>query len=62
MGPNWLKKDDMIEGFKWRNGTDGVTHGIHIWSKPFLFEHKSKGMVWYSLIFENQLHFVGNIK
>lgn len=45
MGPNWLKKDDTIEGFRWRNGTDGVTHGIHIWSKPFLFEHKSKGMV-----------------
>lgn len=45
MGFNWLKKDDKIGGFEWRNGTDGVTHGIHIWSKPFLFEHKSKEKV-----------------
>lgn len=53
MGFNWLKKDDMIEGFKWWNGIDGVIYGIYIWSKLFFFEYKFKGMVWYSLIFEN---------
>lgn len=46
MGGDWLNKDDTIEGFEWRNGTDGVTHGIQIWSKPFIFENKSKEKVW----------------
>lgn len=45
MSADWLNKDDTIEGFEWRNGTDAVTHGIHIWSKPFIFKSKSKGKV-----------------
>lgn len=47
MGANWLNKDDCIEGFEWRSGTEAVTHGIHIWSKPFLFENQSNGKVWF---------------
>lgn len=38
---NWLGKDDKIEGFEWRSGTEGVTTGIQIWSKPFIIEDKS---------------------
>lgn len=38
---NWLGKDDKIEGFEWRSGTEGVTTGIQIWSKPFILEDKS---------------------
>lgn len=45
MDANWLNEDDSIEGFEWRNGTDPVTHGIHIWSKPFLLESQSKEKV-----------------
>lgn len=39
MDANWLNDDDTIQGFEWRNGTDVVTYGIHIWSKPFIFEN-----------------------
>lgn len=37
---NWLRKNDKIKGFKWRGGTERVTSGIHIWSKPFICENK----------------------
>lgn len=45
MSDDWLNDDDTIEGFEWRNGTDGVTHGIQIWSKPFIVENKPDGKV-----------------
>lgn len=38
MGDDWLKENDMIKGFEWRNGTDAITQGIQIWSEPFVFE------------------------
>lgn len=38
---NWLRKDDKIKGFEWRGGTERVTSGIHIWSKPFICENKN---------------------
>lgn len=38
---DWLKKEDKIKGFEWRGGSDQVTSGIHIWSKPFVFQNKS---------------------
>lgn len=45
MGGDWLNRDDTIKGFKWQNGTDAVTQGIQIWSKPFIFENTSNGKV-----------------
>lgn len=45
MSDDWLNEDDTIEGFEWRNGTDAVTHGIQIWSKPFIVESESEGKV-----------------
>uniref|UniRef100_K1R576 Atlastin n=1 Tax=Magallana gigas TaxID=29159 RepID=K1R576_MAGGI len=45
MSDDWLNEDDTIEGFEWRNGTDAVTHGIQIWSKPFIVETESEGKV-----------------
>lgn len=45
MDAHWLNEDDLIKGFEWRNGTDAVTRGIHIWSKPFLLESQSNGKV-----------------
>ncbi|XP_061197696.1 atlastin-1-like [Saccostrea echinata] len=35
----WLHGDDVIEGFEWRGGSERVTSGIHIWSKPFIREN-----------------------
>lgn len=40
LNKDWLKKDDKIEGFKWRGGTERVTVGIQIWNKPFIMENK----------------------
>lgn len=40
MDDDWLNEDDTIKGFDWQNGTDAVTQGIQIWSKPFIFENK----------------------
>lgn len=37
---DWLRKDDKIKGFEWRGGTERVTSGIHIWSKPFICKNK----------------------
>lgn len=45
MDANWLNDDDTIQGFEWRNGTDVVTYGIQIWSKPFIFENSSNEKV-----------------
>lgn len=36
---DWLSEDDRIEGFEWRGGSDRVTSGVHIWSKPFVREN-----------------------
>ncbi|XP_062621079.1 atlastin-1-like [Saccostrea cucullata] len=36
----WLHDEDVIEGFEWRGGSERVTSGIHIWSKPFIRENK----------------------
>ncbi|XP_052715327.1 atlastin-1-like isoform X2 [Crassostrea angulata] len=36
----WLKENDKIKGFEWRGGTERVTSGILIWSKPFLCQDK----------------------
>lgn len=32
---DWLSENDKIEGFEWRGGSERVTSGIQIWSKPF---------------------------
>lgn len=45
MGGDWLNEDDTIEGFEWRNGTDVVTHGILIWSRPFIVKNRSNEQV-----------------
>lgn len=45
MSGDWLNEDDKIEGFEWRNGTDRVTHGFQIWSKPFIVKNKSNEKV-----------------
>lgn len=37
----WLNENDKIEGFHWRGGSDRVTSGIHIWSKPLVYEKES---------------------
>nr|XP_034337973.1 atlastin-1 isoform X2 [Crassostrea gigas] len=36
----WLKENDKIKGFEWRGGTERVTSGILIWSKPFICQDK----------------------
>lgn len=36
----WLSENDKIQGFQWRGGSDRVTTGIQIWSKPFVCENK----------------------
>lgn len=36
---DWLSEDDRIEGLEWRGGSDRVTSGVHIWSKPFVREN-----------------------
>ena len=48
---DWLKGDDKIEGFKWKNGFKGVTVGIHIWSKPFIRENEAGEKVTCTLYF-----------
>lgn len=40
LNKDWLKKDDKIQGFQWRGGTERVTVGIQIWSEPFITENK----------------------
>lgn len=40
MGCSWLNKDDKIKGFEWHGGTERVTTGIQIWSKPFILKNK----------------------
>lgn len=42
---NWLSTDDIIKGFEWQGGTERVTSGIHIWSKPFICENQNKETV-----------------
>lgn len=37
---DWLSEHDKIEGFEWRGGSERVTSGIQIWSKPFVCENK----------------------
>lgn len=51
MDANWLNDDDTIQGFEWRNGTDVVTYGIQIWSKPFIFENSSNEKVCFHLVY-----------
>lgn len=58
MGANWLNTDDCIKGFEWRNGPNVVTHGIHIWSKPFLFESQSNGKVWVGFFLSLKINFI----
>lgn len=37
---DWLSERDKIEGFEWRGGSERVTSGIQIWSKPFVCQNK----------------------
>lgn len=37
---DWLSENDKIEGFEWRGGSERVTSGIQIWSKPFVCQNK----------------------
>lgn len=45
MKGDWLRKDDKIKGFEWRGGTERVTSGIHIWSKPYVKIKMEKRLV-----------------
>uniref|UniRef100_A0A8W8K0W2 GB1/RHD3-type G domain-containing protein n=1 Tax=Magallana gigas TaxID=29159 RepID=A0A8W8K0W2_MAGGI len=58
----WLNENDKIEGFHWRGGSDRVTSGIHIWSKPLVYEKESGKKVAVLLmdtqgIFDNEATF-----
>lgn len=44
----WLSENDKIQGFQWRGGSDRVTTGIQIWSKPFVCENKFGEKVSYT--------------
>jgi atlastin len=41
--PNWLENEtNLDEGFKWAYTTNRITHGIHIWHKPYIVTHNGK--------------------
>lgn len=48
-----MNENDKIEGFHWRGGSDRVTSGIHIWSKPLVYEKESGEKVSLNRLSEN---------
>ncbi|XP_072273033.1 RING finger protein 112-like [Pyxicephalus adspersus] len=54
------QEDEPLTGFEWRRGTDGVTKGIWIWSKPFILERDGKKLAVYVLDTEGSLDIEGD--
>ncbi|XP_063286937.1 RING finger protein 112 isoform X2 [Pelobates fuscus] len=52
--------DDALEGFDWKAGTDGVTKGIWIWSRPFIVEKAGEKMAVYVVDTEGSLDLDGD--
>ncbi|XP_056391433.1 RING finger protein 112-like isoform X2 [Hyla sarda] len=47
--------DETLSGFKWRSGTDSVTKGIWVWSRPFILERNGEKMAVFVLDTEGSL-------
>ncbi|XP_072273189.1 RING finger protein 112-like isoform X1 [Pyxicephalus adspersus] len=54
------QEDEPLTGFEWRRGTDGVTKGIWIWSKPFILERNGEKLAVYVLDTEGSLDIEGD--
>ncbi|XP_068100095.1 RING finger protein 112-like isoform X1 [Hyperolius riggenbachi] len=52
--------DEDLVGFDWRNGADGLTKGIWIWSRPFILERSGEKMAVFVLDTEGSLDIEGN--
>ncbi|XP_069840777.1 RING finger protein 112-like isoform X2 [Dendropsophus ebraccatus] len=48
-------EDEPLSGFGWRSGTDSVTKGIWVWSKPFILKRNDEKMAVFVLDTEGSL-------
>lgn len=42
---DWLKCDELLQGFVWKYGTNGETKGITMYHKPFVIKDSLGGKV-----------------
>ncbi|KAM4611182.1 RING finger protein 112-like, partial [Discoglossus pictus] len=53
-------EDDPLQGFEWTSGTNCVTKGIWIWSRPFILDYVGKKIAVYLLDTEGSLDIEGD--
>uniref|UniRef100_A0A8C5QUI7 RING finger protein 112 n=1 Tax=Leptobrachium leishanense TaxID=445787 RepID=A0A8C5QUI7_9ANUR len=58
--PGLGSEHDDLEGFGWEAGTNGVTKGIWIWSRPFILERAGEKMAVYVVDTEGSLDLQGD--
>ncbi|XP_072005385.1 RING finger protein 112-like isoform X2 [Engystomops pustulosus] len=52
-------EDEILEGFPWKPGTEKVTNGIWIWSKPFILERNRQKVAVFLLDTEGSMDMKG---
>ncbi|KAG8574239.1 hypothetical protein GDO81_009103 [Engystomops pustulosus] len=55
-------EDEILEGFPWKPGTEKVTNGIWIWSKPFILERNGQKVAVFLLDTEGSMDMEGERK
>ncbi|XP_044138891.1 RING finger protein 112-like [Bufo gargarizans] len=55
-------EDEILKGFPWKPGTDRVTYGIWIWSKPFILERNGQKVAVFLLDTEGSMDMEGDRK
>ncbi|XP_073403624.1 RING finger protein 112-like isoform X2 [Dendrobates tinctorius] len=54
------EQDEPLHGFEWRSGTDSLTKGIWLWSRPFILERNGEKMAVFVLDTEGSLDIEGD--